>query len=113
MSPQAKSGGAIALVSSGVAAAAALAACCALPILLAGIGLSATGFSRSSPPSGPYGVLLTCVSTLALVGSVVLVVRAGATCAPGDLCARPAFRVTIVAAAIVGAILLVLSQVYA
>jgi mercuric ion transport protein len=113
MSPQAKSGGAIALVASGIAASAALAACCALPILLAGVGLSAYWLQPVAAAVGPFGDILTGLAVLALAGSVVVVVRAGRTCEPGDLCVRPAFRWSIIAAAILGAVLLVVSKIYA
>ena len=113
MSPQSKSSGAILLVASGIAASAALAACCALPILLAGLGLSAYWLQPVAALAEPNGTLLTVAAAAALIGAVVLVIRAGRTCGPGDLCARPAFRWSIVAVAGLGAVLLVLSKVYA
>ena len=113
MSPQAKSGGAIALVASGIAASAALAACCAFPALLAGVGLSAYWLQPVVAFAEPNSFILNAIAVVALIGSVVLVVRAGRTCEPGDLCARPAFRWSIIAAAVLGAVLLVLSKIYA
>jgi mercuric ion transport protein len=112
MSPQAKSGGAVALVASGIAASAALAACCAFPVLLAGVGLSAYWLQPVAAFAEPNSVILDAIAVLALIGSVALVVRAGRTCEPSDLCARPVFRWSIILAAVVGAVLLVLSKVY-
>lgn len=113
MSSQARSGGAIALVASGIAASGALAACCAFPVLLAGVGLSTYWLLPVAEFAEPNSFVLNAIAVLALIGSVVLVIRAGQTCKPGDLCARPLFRWSIIAAAMVGAVLLVLSKVYA
>lgn len=113
MSPEAKSGGAVALAASGVAASAALAACCAFPILLSGVGLSACWLQPVAAFAEPNGLVLNSIAVLALIGSVYLVVRAGKTCAPLNLCARPVFRWSIITAAVLGFALLVLSIVYA
>jgi mercuric ion transport protein len=113
MSPQSKSGSAIALVASGVAASAALAACCAFPVLLAGIGLSAYWLEPVAAFAEPNSLILNAIALLALIGSVVLVIRAGRTCKPSDSCARPLFRWSIIVAATVGAVLLVLAKLYA
>jgi hypothetical protein len=51
------------------------------------------------------------LAAVALAVSVFLVFRASRTCAPGDLCARPVFRRTIVGVAALGAVLLLLSLV--
>ena len=113
MSLQTRSSGAIALVASGIAAAAALAACCAFPVLFAGVGVSTLWLRPVAAFAEPNSVILDAIAVLALVGSVVMVVRAGRTCQPSDLCARPLFRWSIIAAAVLGAVLLVLSKVYA
>ena len=113
MSPRAKSGGTLALVVSGIAASAALAACCAFPILLAGVALSTLWLRPVAAFAEPNSFVLNAIAILAPIGSVALVVRAGRTCKPGDLCARPLFRWSIIAAAVLGAVLLVLSKVYA
>jgi mercuric ion transport protein len=105
--------GAVALVSGGIASAFALAACCALPFLLAGLGLSATWLMPVVAVTQPYATEITILSAMALAGSVFLVVRAGRRCEPGSLCAKPAFRWSIIGAAILGAALLVASKIYA
>jgi mercuric ion transport protein len=113
MNAETKSTSAVALVTGGIASAFALAACCALPVLLAGAGLSAYWLAPIATFADPRRGLLTALAVVALAGSVVVVLSAPPTCSPGDLCARPAFRVTIVMVAIIGAVLLILSRMYA
>ena len=113
MSDGAKSSGAVALVTGGVVAAFCLAACCAIPLLLAGLGIGASWLMPVVFASQPYTTILTIFSALALVASVVLVWRAPKHCEPGSLCGRPLFRWTVTGAAVIGAILLALSKIYA
>lgn len=113
MRDKARSGGVIALAGSGAAAAFALAACCAIPILLAGMGIGASWLVPVVSATMPHTALLTLFSVVALAGSVFLVVRAGRICQPGDLCARPAFRWSVIVTAAIGAVLLMLSKIYA
>ena len=108
-----KSTGAVALVTGGIGAAFALAACCAVPALLAAAGVGVAWFAPLVSASQPHAQALTGVSALALLGSVGVVARAPKHCEPSATCARPWFRWSIIVAAFVGAILLVLSKVYA
>ena len=112
MNDGAKSTGAVALVTGGIASAFALAACCAIPFFLAGFGLGSAWLAPIVSTSQPHAGVLTAISVLALLGSVGIVWRAPKHCEPGSLCARPAFRWSITAAAVVGAILLMLSKIY-
>lgn len=107
-----KSTGALALAASGAAAAFSLAACCAIPILLAALGIGASWLVPLVSATMPYTELLTAFSLAALLGSVFLVWRAGRTCQPGDLCARPLFRWSVIVAVAIGGALLVLSKIY-
>ena len=107
-----KSGGAIALVASGTAAAFSLAACCAIPFLLAGSGLGIAWLTPMVSASQPYSTILTILSLVALIGSVAIVWRAARHCQPGSVCARPIFRWAVTGMALIGAILLVLSRIY-
>lgn len=113
MSGKTESTGAVALASGGVLTSFALAACCAIPIALVGLGLSAGWLIPIVSATQPYAKILTPLAALALVGSVLLVLRASRACAPGDLCARPWFRRGVMGFALIGAILLVLSKIYA
>jgi len=108
-----KSTGAVALVAGGIGAAFALAACCAVPLLLASLGIGAVWLAPVVSASQPHAEALTGVSAIALLGSVGVVARAPKHCEPSATCARPWFRWTVIAAALVGAVLLVLSKVYA
>ena len=115
MRDEVKSTGAVALVTSGIAAAFGLAACCAIPFLLAsaGLGISAAWLAPVVSASQPHATILTAFSLAALVGSVAIVWRAPRHCQPGSICARPAFRWTVTGAALIGSILLLLSMIYA
>lgn len=113
MKDEVKTTGAVALVSSGVAAAFGLAACCAIPLLLAGVGIGAAGsLAPIVSATQPYATLLTIFSVVALIGSVFIVWRAPRECQPSSVCARPAFRWAVTSAAVIGAILLLLSKIY-
>ena len=108
-----KSTGAVALAGGGIAAAFALASCCAIPLFLATAGLSAGWLLPIVSASQPHSGALTALSAVALLGSVGLVARSLKSCAPGSVCARLSFRRAIVVAAVIGAILLALSKLYA
>ena len=108
-----KSTGAVALVGSGTAAAFSLAACCAMPFLLAGTGIGAGWLAPLVSASQPYTTILTGFALAALIGSVAIVWRVPRQCQPGSLCARPAFKWGVTGAAVIGAILLAASKIYA
>lgn len=108
-----RSAGAFALVAVGMAAAFALAACCALPFLLAGAGLSAYWLGPVASLGERFGNVLALFSLLALAGAVFVVARGPTTCSPAGLCARLWFRVSIVGLAATGMLLLLLSKLYA
>ena len=105
-----KSTGALALVTTGIASAFALATCCAFPILL---GSAAAGLAPIAVASEPHSQLLTAVSVIGLVGSAGLAARVPRNCKPNSICARPWFRWGIISAAAVGTVLLVLAKAYA
>ena len=107
-----QSGGALALVASGVGSAFALAACCALPMLLVGAGLSPYWLGPVAEFGDRFGFALHILSIATLVGSVFIVLRSPAMCSPGALCANPWFRISILLLAILGVTLLVLARVY-
>lgn len=113
MNDTAKSTGAVALVTGGIASAFGLAACCALPYFLAGVGLSSAWLAPIVSASEPHAGTLTAFSFVTLIGSVALVWWAIGHCEPGSICARATFRWTVTGAAAVGLVLLVLSKIYA
>jgi len=105
-----KSTGAVALVAGGIAAAFALATCCALPVLL---GSAALVFAPIAVASEAHSQALTAISAIGLAGSVGMAARAPRHCEPGAVCARPWFRWGVVVAASAGLVLLVLAKAYA
>ncbi len=105
--------GAAGLASAGLAASFGLAACCALPILLAGAGVGTAWLAGPSSIADPIRGYLTPIAALALIGAAFLVLRNPKSCAEGDLCARPIVRVILGVLVIVGAVLLYLSTQYA
>ena len=112
MNDATKTMGAIAFVTGGAAAAFALAACCAIPFLLAGLGIGAAWLGPVASAAEPHANALTGLSAMALFGSVGVVSRAPKHCDPGAICARPWFRWINIPLAFLGAILLVLSKIY-
>lgn len=105
-----KSTGAIALVAGGIASAFALATCCALPVLF---GSAALTFAPLALATEPHSQLLTAVSAVGLVGSVGVAARAPRYCRPNAVCGRLWFRWSIIVAAALGAVLLVVAKAYA
>jgi mercuric ion transport protein len=105
-----KSTGAVALVSGGIASAFALATCCAFPILL---GTAAAGLAPIALATEPHDQLVTAVSAIGLIGGVAIAGGAPKHCKADSVCARSWFRLSVVGAAVIGAVLLVLAKVYA
>ena len=108
-----KSSGTIALAISGISSAFALSACCALPILLAGAGLTSYWLAPFGEVGSQFRTALTVLAVVSLAGAAYLGLRSAKTCQPGDLCARPWFRAAIVSAAAFGTALLIVSKLYA
>ena len=113
MSEGPKSTGAVALATGGIASAFSLAACCAIPLFLAGVGVGSAWLAPIVSVSQPHAGVLTAFSLVTLIGSVALVWRASGSCEPGSLRARRSFKWVITGAAAVGLALLALSKIYA
>lgn len=105
--------GAAGLASTGLAASFGLAACCALPIILTGLGVGTAWLAWPSSVADPLRSYLTPLAAIALAGGTFLVLRNPQTCAPGDLCSRPLARISLGMLIVVGAVLLYLSTQYA
>jgi mercuric ion transport protein len=101
-----RSTGAVALWAGGMASAFSAAACCGLPVLLAGAGIGTAWLLPLARIAGPHADWLSLLALALLLASFVLVVRRPKQCAAGALCARPAFRVGMLAALAGGAGLL-------
>lgn len=100
----------------GLAAAFGVASCCALPLLLTTLGLSATWLAGVALVAAPHRTLLMAVAAAGLLGGAFLLWRqrrgskacdAGATCAPRG---TPWFTLT---GLVIGAGLLLAGFVYA
>jgi mercuric ion transport protein len=108
-------GGTALLTVAGVAAAFGAASCCGLPLLLGSLGLGTAWLTGLALLAAPNRLLLLGVGTAGLAAGGFLLWRQWriAACAPGALCAKPAFRGTMLAAWIVGVLLLYLGFAYA
>jgi mercuric ion transport protein len=109
----ARGAGPVLLTAGGVAAAFAVASCCGLPLLMAGLGMGTVWLSGVALLAGPYRVLLLGAATLALGAAAILLWRQRIACAPGSICARPAVRALTLAGLVVGLVLLYLGYAYA
>jgi mercuric ion transport protein len=89
--------GPVALAASGVAAAFGAASCCAIPMLLGGLGLGSLGSAVFMPILGPYQHDLLGAATVCLLASGGFLWRR-------DLCACQATRMT-TAATLIGLML--------
>jgi len=108
-----RSTSAVTLVSAGLASAFSLAACCALPVLMASAGIGSAWLGPIVTTTQPYATSLTLVSVAALLGSVAVTGNAAKHCRPGSLCARSGFRASVFGLAAVGFVLLLMSRIYA
>jgi mercuric ion transport protein len=104
------------LTISGVAAAFGLASCCALPLLLAGVGIGTAWLGGVGLMTAPHRVGLIIISAVLLTGGAVLLLhqkRVVTACGHGGDCAPPALRVLTLAGLIIGAGLLWAGYTYA
>ena len=86
--------GALLLTLAGFAAAFAVAACCALPLVLAGLGIGAASLAGLALLAAPHRPLLIAVAGVCFIGAALLLRRqqSAAACRPGEACSRPALR---------------------
>lgn len=100
--------GAALLTVGGLAAAFGVASCCALPLLLATLGISAGWLTGIALLAVPHRNLLLVLSALALLSSAVLLWRQQriAACATGQPCMSVSARVLILIGLIIGTVLL-------
>lgn len=106
--------GAVLLTASGIATAFAVASCCALPILLGGLGISTAWLFGIAVLAAPHRALLLGVSAFALgAGAAALWRQRAVACAPGAWCARPGVRLMTSVGLILGMVLLAVGYAYA
>src|SRR6516225_6035468 len=85
-------GGAVLLAIGGLAPAFGAASCCALPVLLASLGLGIPWVRSLALLAGPHRLGLLTAAILCLAAGVLVLVwrrRTAAACAPGVSCGRP------------------------
>lgn len=107
--------GAVSLALGGIAAAFGVAACCALPFLLASAGIGATWLGGIGIVAAPYRTPLLAVGALCLLAGAVMLVRqqvAAARCGPDGVCTPVAMRIVTLIGLIIGAVLLYLGYRY-
>ncbi len=108
--------GAALLTIGGIAAAFAAAACCALPIMLASLGIGAAWLGGIASVTAPHRDLLLGLGILGVVGGAILLFRmqcAAAICGPAGVCAPRWLRALLLLGLVAGATLLWLGYSYA
>jgi len=110
-----KETGAVLLALGGLAAAVGAASCCALPMMLGGLGVSSAWLFGIAALSAPHRIALVSAAALCLVGAgVMLALRSRAiACAPGAVCGHRAVAPLVIVLAITGAALAVAGYLYA
>lgn len=104
---------AVLLTAGGLVAAFGAAACCGLPLVLAGLGLGLAWLIAPASLAAPYLAFLLVIAPLFLAGGAVLLWRQSrATCASNTICARPAVRAATFLCLLLGAALLYLGYAY-
>ena len=101
-----RSKGALALLAGGYASALSAAACCGLPVLLAGAGIGTAWLLPIAQVAAPFADWLVVVALGLLLASLVLTFRRPGVCLPGSLCASGTFRAAMLAALAGGGVLL-------
>ncbi|TQF77647.1 mercuric reductase [Elioraea sp. Yellowstone] len=93
---------------AGAAAAFGVAACCALPLGLAAVGLGTAWLGGIALAAAPHQGVLMGLSAASLIGAAALLLsaRRRAACLRDGSCKRPAFRSVTIAGLLVGGVLL-------
>ena len=106
--------GAVLLTLGGLAAAFGAASCCALPMLLAGLGAGTLWLGNIAAFAGPHRTLLLALAAVCLAGGGLLFWRQSrpGACSPDAICARPAARALTLVGLVGGVVLLYLGYTY-
>ena len=105
--------GAVMLTAGGLVAAFGAAACCGLPLVLAGFGLGSAWLIAPASLAAPYLTALLVIAPLFLLGGAVLLWRQTRTvCASNAICARPMVHAATFVCLLLGAALLYLGYAY-
>jgi len=103
------------LAVTGTAAAFGVASCCALPLILYGLGVSSAGLVGIAVWATPYRTPLMIAAAACLAAGAIILWRqrrmAGTT-ARGEVCSRPAAPNVTAVGLVIGTVLLVLGYLY-
>lgn len=108
--------GATLLAVGGFATAFGAASCCALPMLLASLGLGSAWLGSLALLASPHRLVLLAAAVVCLVGGGGMVLwhrRAAIACAPGAACGRSVVTGFIMSVLSLGIVLTVLGYVFA
>jgi mercuric ion transport protein len=106
--------GAVSLTLGGLGAAFAVAACCALPILLGSLGIGTAWLFGVAKLAAPHRTVLLAIAAISLAaGALALWRQTRAACPADGWCARPAVRRLTMLGVAFGLVLLVLGYRYA
>ncbi|HVH76280.1 MAG TPA: mercuric transporter MerT family protein [Stellaceae bacterium] len=107
--------GAVLLTLGGLSAAFGVASCCALPLILTTMGVSAAWLGGVALLAAPRRLLLLAAAGVCFAGAAFLLWRRrrAVACAPGAICDRPAIRGMTVIGLIAGLLLLFVGWAYA
>src|SRR5579885_1945706 len=105
--------GAVLLTIAGLAAAFGTAACCGLPLILAGLGLGSAWLIRPAVLAAPHLTLLLATAPVLLAcGAALLWRQSRRNCDGKAICARPAVRALTLLCLLIGVVLLALGYAY-
>jgi len=101
--------------AAGLAAAFGVASCCALPLILSGLGIGGASLAGIALLAAPHRSLLLAVGIAGLAGGAFFLWRArrmpahcAKSCAPNGVCAAPIVRTLTVGGLLAGSVLLAL-----
>ena len=106
--------GAVLLTLGGLIAAFGVASCCALPLMLATLGLGTAWLGGFALLAASHRLFLLAAADICLVSAVTLLWRQrAAVCSPDAICTRPATRAATVVGLLIALALLYLGYLYA
>lgn len=103
------------LTVAGIAAAFGVASCCALPVILYGLGIGSAGLLGVAMLAGPHRTFLLLAGAACLLGGAALVLFSrnfAGECTPGARRSRLVARAATVSGILFGSTLLVLGYIY-
>jgi mercuric ion transport protein len=104
---------AVMLTAGGLVAGLAAAACCALPLLLATVGLGSAWLFRIAVFTAPHRTAVLIVGGAAIgIAALLLWRQKASACEPGAWCVRPGVRAITFIGLVVGMMLLVAGYIY-